>query len=428
MACEKFQEMLSAYLDQALNPADVELLEAHLEECEQCRQELADLKDTVTMLRSMAEIEPPAEFKQQLRERLQAEKQQVKNQSPSLMRRVIRSPWLPLSAAAALFFVFIGVFGISFWLQPMGRSADTAKQEQSVAPEMGFDEQNKSAAPMEYADDAEFDQPEIARDQGQLESQDMKIAGSAAGIAKEEALPPAAVKYEQRVERKVVRRASFTLEVKDVPGAEQSLRQSVEKFGGYVESANMQKQTEDRYFANLTLRVPQDSFNQMLDDIKKLGEVRDTSFNGDDVTRQYYDTQARLKVMREEEESLLEVLDKASKIEDIMQVRRELSRVRQEIESLDSQLKNLSQMADLATINVSLRTEDVPKNTISTTGMGGVWSRTMQAFVLSTNRLIRGLGETLIGVGALLPILILLAALILFVAAIVRFRRQSKSE
>ena len=412
MACQDYQQLLSAYIDEALSETEAGQLENHLDSCESCRQELGDLKDAILMLQSLDEVEPPAEFHQKLCRRLETEKQsQVRR--PSLVNRLVRSPWLPLSAAAALVLIVVVSFGVTMLFRPMGSTqlADHAPAEYS---------QSGSAGDMDIAEDSARNAklpPQGEGDDGNRQF----------GIASDEMAKSSMVENEQ-FERKVIQRAHFNVKVDDVTGAEQKLRNITDSLGGYIQSANISKDGNERYFASLTLRIPQSQFDAAVTQIKELGEVLNSSTSGDDVTQQYYDTEARLRIMREEEKSLLKLLEKADKMEDIMQVRRELSQVRQNIEVKESELKRLDQLTSLSTIDVSLQQVEVPGHQITATGMGGVWQRTITAFILSTNRLIKGLGNMIIGAGAILPLLLLLAALALMVFAVIRFRAKRKAE
>ena len=72
--CEQFQEMLSAYIDDLVQPDEKSELEEHLEKCPQCQQELNELQETVNLIRSLQgeELVPPASFRRELRQKLES--------------------------------------------------------------------------------------------------------------------------------------------------------------------------------------------------------------------------------------------------------------------------------------------------------------------------------------------------------------------
>jgi hypothetical protein len=80
------------------------------------------------------------------------------------------------------------------------------------------------------------------------------------------------------------------------------------------------------------------------------------STNAEDITEQYFDLQARLSNARKLEARLLELLAKqAGKITDVLQVEKELSRVREEIERFQGKLRLFDHLVDLSTLTVHLQ-------------------------------------------------------------------------
>ncbi|MEK7529850.1 MAG: DUF4349 domain-containing protein, partial [Patescibacteria group bacterium] len=86
-------------------------------------------------------------------------------------------------------------------------------------------------------------------------------------------------------------------------------------------------------------------------------KVTSESSNAQDVTEQYTDLQAQLSVAREEEQAFVRLLDRSASVPDLLQVQRELSRVRTRIESLEGRIQYLDNQTALATITISLAEE-----------------------------------------------------------------------
>ncbi len=161
---------------------------------------------------------------------------------------------------------------------------------------------------------------------------------------------------------KIIHTAELRLVVKDIPKLESELTALVDAAGGYAATANVQGEEERYRTGRWVFRVPVERFGTFLSDLKKLGEVRQFSTTADDVTEAYVDLEARLRNKRQEEERLLKLLAEATgKLEDILMVEKELSRVREEIERMDGQFRSLSNKAELTTITVTAgeRPEDV---------------------------------------------------------------------
>jgi len=109
----------------------------------------------------------------------------------------------------------------------------------------------------------------------------------------------------------------------------------------------------------VTVRVPATEYDAFLSGVTGIGTVLYQSENADDVTQQHVDLSARLANLRAEEERLREFFDAATKVDDMLAIEQELSRVRGEIESLDAQVKYLERQAAMATVTIDL-TEPQP--------------------------------------------------------------------
>ncbi len=114
----------------------------------------------------------------------------------------------------------------------------------------------------------------------------------------------------------------------------------------------------DNKAATVTIRVPNDRFNDALDQIKGIDTVELVSaqVTGEDKTEQFIDLDARLKAKQQEESRYLALLARADKIDDILKIDQVLSQVRAQIEQLQGQLNALKTRSAMATIAVSIAT------------------------------------------------------------------------
>ena len=159
----------------------------------------------------------------------------------------------------------------------------------------------------------------------------------------------------QTAERRVISTGFMSVEVEDVPAAAEQVRIAAESLGGFVENSVVSGDDEQA-FAEVTIRVPQDVFLDALDRVRRIGEVRSEDLRAQDVTEQFIDLNARLRSALRTEGSLLGLLDRATDVEDVIAIERELSRVRADIERLQGQLNFLERRVALATLSVSLFT------------------------------------------------------------------------
>ncbi|MFH1253583.1 MAG: DUF4349 domain-containing protein [Candidatus Uhrbacteria bacterium] len=128
--------------------------------------------------------------------------------------------------------------------------------------------------------------------------------------------------------------------------------------GGYIQSSSVYERENGTKYGTVAIRIPATEFENSLTDIKKLATAINTeSASGQDVTEQYTDLEARLKNAQAQETEYLEILKKAVTVNDILAVQSYLGETRGQIESLQGQIKYLSNLTSYSTITVSLSEE-----------------------------------------------------------------------
>ena len=157
------------------------------------------------------------------------------------------------------------------------------------------------------------------------------------------------------VDTKIIKTASISLEVKDVPGSVAVLKTIATENGGYLSSTNMQKGYNDRLSATVIIRVPAAEFDNALTGAKALGTVKSISTQGEDVTENYVDLTAQKASYQNQLAQYNEIMKKSEKVEDIIKVQEQIDRVQTELNRLDGRLKYLDSRIDLSTITVSLQ-------------------------------------------------------------------------
>ena len=218
------------------------------------------------------------------------------------------------------------------------------------------------------------------------------------------------------VERMVIETAGLDLEVGDHGEWLDFAHQLVQQYGGYIVNSNVREAYENVKRGNLTARVPQEKLGEAIDQLKnKAQKIEGEQRGGQDVTEEYIDLAMRLNNKRKTEERFQEILKKADKVEDILAVERELSRVRGEIERLEGRRQFLKNRVDLATITVNWH-EPYPLG--SGVQGKGFWEVVGQGFPKGIRGLARalqgvislaiGLGPVLIGSGILVWLLVFL--------------------
>lgn len=209
--------------------------------------------------------------------------------------------------------------------------------------------------------------------------------------------------------RYIIRNAQLTLEVADLEEAVEEMRSRVKEVGGYVAQLEIFHISQDRQAGHLVLRVPDDKFDYFFVQLKALGKAKNERIFTDDVTRQYIDLEARIENMEAQEKRMRDLLEKAETIEEILQVERELGRIRGELESMQRDFKHLREMVRFSTITVYLEEKD-PRTQVVTDGFTSSWEKLGYLLILNTNRLIHGLSGAFVYFVGSLPIVLPLAA------------------
>jgi len=155
--------------------------------------------------------------------------------------------------------------------------------------------------------------------------------------------------------RKVIRNGKVRLVVKAYTPAREAIDAMVKRSGGYVSSSDVRHSLGEVSSATLVLRVPASSFHSIFKAITRLGVVQSESTSSEDITEAYYDLQARLKNARMLEARLLELLQtKTNKVTELLQVEKELARVRGKVERFEGKLRLYDNLVGLSTLTVNL--------------------------------------------------------------------------
>jgi hypothetical protein len=154
--------------------------------------------------------------------------------------------------------------------------------------------------------------------------------------------------------RKIVYNANIDLVTENLNTFESSLTKIVSKQKAYIADSERSGATGTTRHGFWKVRVPVDGYDDFINLTLKLGELVSIKADSQDVSEEYYDLDARQTAKRVEEARLLKHLsDSTGKLEEILAVERELSRVRGEIERMQGRLRVLTDLTTLATVTVN---------------------------------------------------------------------------
>lgn len=273
---------------------------------------------------------------------------------------------------------------------------------------------SRSAA-SRYADNAAME--EVA------EAADMTAAGAL------EAGLDTGAELTQPDSRKWIITMDMSAETEDLDALLAALTEEIAALKGYVEDQNIHNgsayATRRYRNANLTVRIPAADVDGFTQAVAGIANVVSSSKSLEDVTLQYSDTETRVKALETEQNRLLELMESAESMADLLEIESRLTEVRYELERYTSRLKRYDNQIDYATVYLSI--EEVQEYT--PVEEPTFWQRITTGFAAS----IVTLGETLqwlvVALIVAAPFLVVfgtLAALILFLHRRAKKRRQAK--
>jgi len=186
-------------------------------------------------------------------------------------------------------------------------------------------------------------------------SSDRKISYSYAtlGPAPSKPLPSS------QTERKVMKTGTIELLTKNINEAEAAVETIVEDLGGFILNSEVSNQKR-RVVSTLVLKVPAEQFTSAVDTITRLGRVERKSIKGEDVTAEYVDLEANLKNAERVENRYFDLLAKAARVSDALEVEHELERIGSEIERIKGRMQFIDTRVAFSTINLTLRESTAP--------------------------------------------------------------------
>jgi len=167
---------------------------------------------------------------------------------------------------------------------------------------------------------------------------------------------PAVTNWQDRL---VIKESYLSLVVKDVIQAQKQIIEKAQKLGGFMVQSYIDNPNEAAS-ATITIRLPAKKLEKALDDFKKLAvKVVSENLSGTDVTEEYTDIESRLKTLYKTKAKFEEMMEKTTKVPEILEVQRELINLQQQIDTLVGQKKYLEKSAQLSKITIYLSTDEL---------------------------------------------------------------------
>ena len=405
MNCRECKEKISLYIDKELTDEEALEFEKHLKECQNCRIEFENTKKIIETVGNMPLEKLPEGYCEKLNNKLLEKNKKTKWN------------WRRITAIAATFIILIGAtFVFSNLGLGGGKTSNDMGFMEEAAEEPAFP---ADAPPMEQ--EAAFEEAEY----DDAVREEMGFTGASDG-EKNVGITSEDTNYRDR-ELKIIKTGSLEIETSSYDEYVEKIESIVRDNKGYIE--NMETYTNNYYYdssnnkiklrtGRFTIRIPNEAFQSVFDFLKGEGELIQESINENDVTRQYYEIDNKVKNLEAQEERLRELMSEAENVTEIMEIERELTRIRSEIDNLKMNLSDIDDRASMSTIHLGVR-EIEDEGRIQPVDEN-IWSEAKESFTRSINRMINFMENTFISFVGFIPVLAVLILAVFIVWIIIK--------
>lgn len=160
--------------------------------------------------------------------------------------------------------------------------------------------------------------------------------------------------------RKIIKTYNVRLETKKFEEANSRIVAKTLEVGGYIQNSHVSgikisgRYEDEQRNSSYNLRIPKDESNTFINELGNIGNVQYKDENANEITDQYFDSEAHLKALKIQEERLLELLKQSGELSDILEIERELSNVRYQIESFTGTLRKWDNLIEYSTITIDV--------------------------------------------------------------------------
>ncbi|NLC78572.1 MAG: DUF4349 domain-containing protein [Ruminococcaceae bacterium] len=228
--------------------------------------------------------------------------------------------------------------------------------------------------------------------------------------------------------QKLVYTTNLLIETKEFDTSYDAIMQALSDAAGYIEFKEIRggySGYNDYYSsrsAYMTLKIPSNNYESFLAKGEDFGNITRQNDSCDNITAQYVDTESRLAVLVAQRDQLLELMDRATSMEDIITIQTSLTQVVYEIESATAQIRTYDNMVDYCTVTISLD-EVVSTSTSKTLTFGDRLASSLGDSFRVALEFLQGLVIALIYV---LPYAIVGTGLFFLIRALVRKKRAKR--
>lgn len=232
-----------------------------------------------------------------------------------------------------------------------------------------------------------------------------------------------------QTDEKIIYTYNYSVETKQFDTFMDTVQKRISEYGGYLESSETNGNTNlnmTRY-TNMVIRIPADKMDQFLAMVKENSNVTYAGCSTENVTLSYVDLQSHIKALKVEQETLMGLLERATKLSDVLKLQEQLTDVRYQLESYESQLRVYDNRIDYATLYLDINEVERETNVADKLSYGEEIRQGLSDTFYALGQGFRGFSIWFI---VNLPVILLLAVIVLVVVVIIRkvIRRQGREK
>lgn len=413
MNCNEISDKLPLFIDNELSNEEMLQINEHIQSCENCKNELEEYKKIIEVLKSLPEEEPPEGYCKRLHDKLTEASAAIQNEKSSKIKPLRKVRWLKYGGIAASLMLLLLVYGfMNMGNMGMKNKSVNDMYSQAETPKMQVQSPETGAPPMAPEEEAKYESQSYNGDRGNV------LTDTVAGVE--------LMSLEDKKEMKIVKTGTISTQTENYDNFLNDLTTEINSIGGFLESNNTEVyqiyENKKLMYGNIKIRVPQENFYGIIDYLENNTEVRRKNINETDLTKEYYEKDNRVKNLEVQEQNLRKLFEKATTVEEMLQIENELRRVRTEIDSINISLSDIDDRASMSTIN--LEVEEVLAASLSLKTGKGVWERSRDGFINTVNEIIRALENFVVRIVSSSPVLIPL--IIIFIVGFLKIKKYTK--
>lgn len=210
-----------------------------------------------------------------------------------------------------------------------------------------------------------------------------------------------------QTQTKIIKTADLSFQTPDLNASYESLKTGISKYKAIVQNDESGKNDESVY-RNLTIRIPSQHFDAFISDIGKGVKHFDRKeISQQDVTEEYVDTESRMKSKKKLEERYLQLLAKASKVSEMLEIEKKLAEIREEIEAKEGQLKYMQNRVSMSTVNIQMYTYNASESGATVSFGSKIWNSIKEGF--------NGLSNFMLSIISIWPFILIFVGLFVFI-------------